>query len=226
MARQSIKVDLMNAFREIRICVQDSCVGDEAQGKRGVPTLLYQIEHGTATNWDDTRNIGHHTFYKEFFVAPEEHPAALSKAPLIPTENGELTAQILLETFSMPALHVATQRAPSLYASDHTIGIVKDSSDDVSHTVFIYEGYDLPHAIQRLDLAGRDLTLYLLKILTNRGYSGTSTTERETVRSVMEKFCSSALDADTAMQAVTERSDKKQSAWQALFVTAAFQCGV
>eukprot|EP01084_Bolivina_argentea_P037971 70203_1 len=136
---------------------KDCYIGNEAQIKRGILRLQYPIEHGIVTNWDDMEQIWHYAFYNELRVSPDEHKVLLTEAPSNPKSNREKMIQIMFETFSVESFYLAIQAILSLYASGRTTGIVLDSGDGVSHTVPIYEGYCLPHAVFRIDLAGRDI---------------------------------------------------------------------
>merc|ERR1712031_16404 len=172
-------------------------VGEEAQQKRGILLLKYPLEHGVIQNWDDMEKIWKHTFDNELRIVLGAEDEAeegvsgvlLTEAPMNPKENRERMTQIMFETFSARRFYVAIQAVLSLYASGRTTGVVVDCGDGVSHTVPIYEGYPMPHAIQRIDLAGRDLTDYICKILQESTINLHTSAERESAKKIKEDLC-------------------------------------
>jgi len=178
---------------------EEAYVGEVAQAKRGILKVNYPVDHGIVQDWDHMERIWHHTFFNHLRVRPQEHPVLLTEAALNPKANRERMTQIMFEIFYVPAMYVSTQAVLSLYASGRTTGIVLDSGDGVTHIVPIYEGFAMPHAVSRLNLAGRDLTEYLMKLLGEGGAAMSTSAEKEIVRDIKEKCCYLAEDFDNEM---------------------------
>ena len=169
-------------------------VGKNADEKRGVLKLMYPIEHGIIEDWDGMEKIWEHCFSNELRCTPSDHNVMLTEAPMNPKENREKMAEIMFGTFQTKGLYIAIQAVLSLYSAGKFTGIVCDSGDGVSHFVPIFDGYSLPHSVLRLDLAGRDVTKYFNKILTEVGVSFTTSAELEIAKAIKEKLCYVALD--------------------------------
>ncbi|MHA1911111.1 MAG: actin, cytoplasmic 2 [Candidatus Kariarchaeaceae archaeon] len=184
---QSIMTDVDHYVREYYI-------GDEAINLRGVLKLNYPIEHGQINDWEAMERIWHFTFFNDLRVNPSEHPVLLTEPPLNAHMNREKMAELMFETFNVPAMYISMQAVLSLYASGRTTGIVVDSGDGVTHIVPVYEGFAISHAISRTDIGGRDITKYLRRLLRQRGYSLTSSAEQEIVKDIKERLCYVAID--------------------------------
>ncbi len=185
-----------NVMIEVKDYSRDWYIGNEAIELKGIMNLNYPINHGTITDWPAMERIWHYTFYSDLRVDPSEHPVLLTEPPLNPRQNRERMAEIMFETFNVPALYIATQAVLSLYASGRVTGTVLDIGDGVSHIVPIFEGFALSHAIQRVDLAGRDITTYLLRLLRQSGHVFQTSAEKEIVRDIKEKLCYVAIDPE------------------------------
>lgn len=178
---------------------KDSYVGEDAVSKRGVLKLNNPIEKGLVTNWDDMEKVWHHTFYNELHVVPDEHPVLLTECPLNSKMHKEEMTRIMFETFNVPAMFIGMQAVMALYTTGRTTGCVVDIGHGVTHVVPVFEGYSLPHAIMRMNIAGNDITDYLLELLTAKGYRLTTVGEREVVRDIKEKLCYVVKDFDRAV---------------------------
>ena len=156
--------------------------------------------------------IWHHTFFHELHTVPERQPVLLTEPPLNPKANREKTAQIMFETFNVPALYLANSAALCLYASGRTTGIVLESGWDDTHVVPIHDGHALPHATICVNVAGRDVTAELIKLIVERGYSFTTpTAERDVVPDIKKKLAYVALDFDEEMASAATSSTLEKS---------------
>lgn len=171
----------------------DVFIGNRAQSLRGLLKIRYPLEHGIVTDWDDMEKIWTHV-YAEMNSHSEEHPVLLTEAPLNPRANRDTAAEILFEQFNVPALYTSIQAVLSLYASGRTTGIVLDSGDGVSHAVPVYEGFAVTNSIRRIDVAGRDVTEEMQRLLRKEGSVFHTSAEKEIVKAIKEKVSYVALD--------------------------------
>jgi actin beta/gamma 1 len=173
---------------------KDLYIADEAQKLRGVLNVSYPVEHGIVTNWEDMIKIWEHTIYNELRVEPAECSVMFTEAPMNPKANREQMIDIAFNTFNFKGFYVGIQAVLAMFSTGRTTGIVLDSGDGVTHAVPIYETYSVPHAVTKAMLAGRDVSAYLMKILTERGWNFETTAQFQIVRELKEKMCYASLD--------------------------------
>eukprot|EP00808_Paulinella_micropora_P026732 g29161.t1 len=179
---------------------KDAYVGDEAQSKRGILTMKYPVEAGVVVNWDDMEKLWHHAFYNELRVAPEEHPVLLSEPVCNPVANRQKLCQIMFETFNVPALCLKSSAQLVLAATGQTSGLVVEVGERITTVAAVRGRQVIPESAMSLSIGNRDLVDFLGKLLTEAGYSFTTTAERDIVTHIRTSLAYAAPDFASELQ--------------------------
>lgn len=189
------------------VLLKDIMVGDDVTKARDLLETSYPITNGIVQNWDDMIHLYNYTFRERLKIDPRDHKIMLTEAANNPKRNRAKLVEAMFESFNFDGVQVSVQAVLTLYAQGLLTGVVVDSGDGVTHVVPVYEGYSNPQTIQRLDVAGRHLTEYLIKLLQLRGYTFNRTADFEVVREIKEKVCyvgyDLALEKKLALETTT-----------------------
>jgi len=184
--------------------LKDIMVGDEASKLRTMLQITYPLDNGIIRNWEDMEHVWNYTFSEKLHVTPKDCKIMLTEAPMNPQANRKKMIEVMFEKYGFKAVYIAIQAVLTLYAQGLLTGVVVDSGDGVTHIVPVYEGFSLPHLTRRLDVAGRDVTRYLIKLLLLRGYAFNRTADFETVRQIKEKLCYVGYDLELEKRLANE----------------------
>lgn len=195
---------------------KDTYIGDEAWAYRDVLNISSVIKNGVVQNWDDFKLVLDHLFFEELKINPSEihlHPILVTEPPRNPKTMREKLMKLLFDTYNFAAMYVANTTTLCLYASGVVTGIVLECGYDVSTSCAVFEGDVLPGSLCRLELAGREMDNYLVRLLNEKGYrfNELSSIDCFVVRDIKESLCEVAANeaelSDACANALPEEYD-------------------
>lgn len=183
--------------------IRDLMIGDEANACRSMLQISHPIQNGIIQDWEDMEAVWDYTFAR-LGVTPSERKVVQTEAALNPPKNRERIVETMFEKYNFAGVNVSVQAILALNSQGLQTGFVVDSGDGVTHLVPVADGYVEPALVKRVNLAGRHVTNYLMKLLVGQGHPLNSTADFETVRELKQRLCYVALDLEAERKLARE----------------------
>ena len=186
--------------------LKEIMIGDEIIGFRSLLELSHPVSEGIITDEEDLYRLWDYTLSQKLKIEdPSDKKIIVTEAPLNPLNNKIKICEILFEKIGVGAINIEPQAKCSLFAEGIDTGIVLDSGDGVTHCIPVSDGAILKHSIERMDIAGRHITEYLVRLLQKKGYAFNSSADFDFVRELKEKYCfiSNDIESDRKLERQT-----------------------
>jgi len=199
---------------------RERVIGAEALEKKGLFRLSRPMKHGVIDNLQDMTDVWEYMYNHALNIPSKEYPVLLTESPDNPVRNRSAMAKTFFEAFDVPALFFAPPPVLALYASGRLTGCVLDSGHGMTQCVPIYDGFALPHAVTRMEVAGGDVDQYFQHLI--RRFSGVTfhtSSELELVRELKELHCElmdtrnnrSTLPASLTGRSLNQRNEEESN---------------
>lgn len=151
---------------------------------------------------DALESLWDHTFRTALGIEQEELPILLCD-PLPLGQNTYATrmwmAEIMFEKLKVKSLAIFNTAVLSLFSTGRTRGLVVESGEGLTQAVPVFEGYAIPHAIFKLEVAGQDITARLQQAMESEPGSKYAPDAR-VMQALKEKVCCVAPDYRSAVK--------------------------
>lgn len=167
-------------------------IADEVTAVRSILDLKYPIREGIIQDKEELELLWEYTLTKKLNVKNDDlksRSCIITEAPMNPFHNKEIMTEILLEKIGIGGLNIEAQAKLAIMNEGKSSGLVLDSGDGVTHCIPVVHNTIDHHNITRLNIAGRHITEYLIRLLQMKGYNFNSSADFEIVRELKEKFC-------------------------------------
>ena len=132
--------------------------------------LIHPIQKTKIIEWDDFELYLDNLFTNELKIKPEEYGIFMTEPPLTLKSSRERLTEILFEKFNTPFIFITNGAVLSSYGAFKYSGFVLDCGYDSSTIVPISNGYPYSSCIQTIDVGGKDVSEFLIKLLVKKGY--------------------------------------------------------
>ena len=180
--------------------------GDEVNPVRSLLQLSYPTIQGDIVNFEDMSILWDYCIKNKLGIYDvRDRKILLTEPPLNSNDNRKKMFEIIFEKLGFGYCNFESQAKLCLFAHGNETGMVLDSGEDSTYSIPVQGGVILRKQIKRLDVAGRHINYYLIKLLQSKGYSFIPDAHLELVREIKEKYCfvSCYIDSDRKLEEET-----------------------
>eukprot|EP00744_Colponema_vietnamica_P015140 GILI01021223.1.p1 GENE.GILI01021223.1~~GILI01021223.1.p1 ORF type:complete len:354 (-),score=30.81 GILI01021223.1:68-1090(-) len=174
-------------------------LGDETLGVGHLLEMSYPVANGVIQNMDEMCLLWDYAFYSKLNQTSDSIKSRrlmMSEPPSFSTRARAKIYETMFEKYQLDSVQSGVQGVLSLFSNGLETGVAIECGEGVTHCTPIFEGYSIPKGNRRVDLGGRNITEFLIRLMQRRGYSFNKSSDFEVVRVIKERFCYAAVDID------------------------------